>query len=135
MGNYHTSSLFHNNETSNNIDIVQSIDLIDNGQPDNILYSFDGTILKSPYTHLSNTKVLLLFCENDLIIRTPSQDIVIIYQCIIKWYRKPNIWGFLTKESSIVKKGTYCIQVNNPEEICNIIKNITAGLVEYYKNI
>ena len=31
MGNYHTSSLFHNNETSNNIDIVQSIYLIDNG--------------------------------------------------------------------------------------------------------
>ena len=76
-----------------------------------------------------------MFCENDLIIRTSSQDIVIIYQSIINWYRKSLLWGFITKESSIVKKGTYCIQVTNPEEICNIIKNITTDLVEYYKNI
>lgn len=137
MGNYQTSLSF-TNETDN-IDIHQSIDLIDNknhqNTPEEILHSFDATILQSPYTSLDNIKVLLLFCENDLIIRTPNQDIIIIYQCIIGWYRKNLIWGFITKESSIVKKGDYLFQVSKPIEICSTIKNITTELVEYYKNI
>ena len=137
MGNYQSSSLFTNNNTDSNHQNQNLININndDRSNHENILYRIDGTIVKSPYKYLNNTKVKLIFYDNDLIIRCPNEDIVIIYNCILKWYRTQKIWGFFTDGRTVAKEGVYYIEVNNPEEICKVMKTITNDLVEYYKNI
>ena len=136
MGNYLYNSLFTSNNNDMNHQNNNLINITNNlSSRENILYQVHGTILKSPYKYLDNTKVQLIFYDNDLIIRGSREDIVIIYNCISKWYRTTQSWGFITNGRTVAKEGSYYILVNNPEKICKVMKNITNDLVEYYKNL
>ena len=136
MGNEFSNFFFTSNNTdSNHQNNLININRDNLSSHENILYQVDGTILESPYKYLDNTKVQLIFYDNDLIIRCPQEDIVIIYNCILKWYRTKQIWGFITNGKTVAQEGVYCIQVKKPIEICKVMKNITNDLVEYYKNL
>ena len=98
-----------------------------------IIHTEEGHILKSPLNIKKYDEVTLLFCENDLIIKTYNLKYIVIYNKIISWYANNVIWGFNMNYKDKIEKFTF--KVEDGLKVSEKIKNITTNIAEDINNL